>query len=1265
MNATSWKTGWLDDNGHPLPIVTGYPFIVTPFGIYDLDQAICGIAASYRDVSVVELCENSQLFIREWTFFDQCEPDGMLDVDGTALDGFRQRIVVGDFTAPVITDPGDKIIISTNSLSCDGTLVIPELEYTDNCSENLMVTAEVFRKIPVPILDDMGNQIGTDYELEPLPGTYEPGEIVGTNLDLGELYTIHYTVKDGCGNQAEAEVDVEVIDNLEPIAVCDDDLHISIGDGVARISAEDVDEGSWDNCGLEDIFISRKLKDNDLRDAYLMEVYNLSFDQLKPDETKSDWDKNVDSDIWVLESNEDMQVLRFKDGMWFTWWSKEVWFLCEDINTEVRVELLVIDVNGNTNTCHTDIPIEDKLPPTCHAPDHVTLVCTDLPYGFDPYDDDQLSDLFGDASASDNCGGAVATLIRKKVDWHCNAGMIQRWFQAVDAQGRTSVNDCYQKITVESVNDYVIKFPADLSTDCLSNTMFDTIVELSEGACDDLVVSIYDERFDASGDACYKIKRTFKVINWCQYDGEGGPMHIGRDEDGNGITGDKDVYVIFTEETRDVTGKGESFTYIDANDDPFKAPPSNADKHYRRIDFREGFYEYSQFIKVHDNTAPEISYVVEGPFCSITADCFADVSIPLRLSDGCAVPEDINVQVFLLPDATTGLPNRIDLQNPANAVLVNFQFTGSFPNYFLKGRFPLGEHKLEVWAEDGCQNSSRQLIPFEVVDCKPPALICINGLAVDLMPLEAGIDADGDGDVDAGAVSIWASDFKVSGTSDCSGPIKLSINRVGEAPSVEKTELVLTCDDVDTVMVEVYAWDSALNPIRVQPDGRMGGPNYDYCETYIILQDNMFNLCGPSGPAAVSGLISTEEDEPVENVSMQLSGGTLQELITDQHGNYSFAGLADGGDYTVSPQRNDHHQNGISTFDLVLINKHILHTQPLDSPYKLIAADVNRSGTITALDLIHVRKLVLSIYKEFPKNTSWRFIPADYEFPDPGNPWAEEFPEVLSYNNLIGQMPDADFMAIKIGDVNGTVQANQQSAEHRSLSGTFQFQLKEQELRTGQEYRIPFTAEQLNNIQGYQFTLNYEGLELVDIEYGLAKEENFGFLEKGILTTSWHLPSRQTVDQAKDEPLFTLVVRSQKDAKLSDLLRINSRYTQAEAYSATNELLDVALTFEDGNGRHLEDSFHLRPDAFHLEQNQPNPWSDKTSIGFQMPQAGEVMLGLYDAQGRQLRLIRNYYEAGAHQVEISREDLPAVGIIYYTLSTQGFTATRKMILLKK
>ena len=112
-------------------------------------------------------------------------------------------------------------------------------------------------------------------------------------------------------------------------------------------------------------------------------------------------------------------------------------------------------------------------------------------------------------------------------------------------------------------------------------------------------------------------------------------------------------------------------------------------------------------------------------------------------------------------------------------------------------------------------------------------------------------------------------------------------------------------------------------------------------------------LCGPDSlTVGAAGAIATEDDLPVEDVEVSLSGQMNEMMVTAADGEYAFAGLQIDYDYTITPQLNADYLNGVSTFDLVLISKHILGVQPLDTPYKMIAADVNNSKSITTLDLI-------------------------------------------------------------------------------------------------------------------------------------------------------------------------------------------------------------------------------------------------------------------------------------------------------------------------
>ncbi|RMF22606.1 MAG: T9SS C-terminal target domain-containing protein, partial [Bacteroidetes bacterium] len=455
--------------------------------------------------------------------------------------------------------------------------------------------------------------------------------------------------------------------------------------------------------------------------------------------------------------------------------------------------------------------------------------------------------------------------------------------------------------------------------------------------------------------------------------------------------------------------------------------------------------------------------------------------------------------------------------------------------------------------------------------------------------------------------------------------------------------ITLSCDDLQgevqmQIPVEIWVTDEA--------------GNQDFCETFILLQDNM-GACGDPQVVNLGGAISTEENEGVEGVEVELNGSNQFMLTTDATGMYNFSNVPLGGDYTVTPQKDVDPLNGVTTFDLVLITKHILGSQYLDSPYKIIAADANNSGSVTTFDLVVLRRLILHIDDDFANNTSWRFVDKDFVFPNPQNPFETVFPEIININNLPADVDNADFVAIKVGDVNGSAAPNLQTVEDRNFHGTLTFALDELRLEKGQTYTVDFRARDFQ-VQGYQFTLNFDAdvLEFVEILPGVAEEENFGLtlLDEGAITTSWNGESARIAD---DEVLFSLVFRAKSNGVLSNLLSVNSRYTAAEAYDLNGNLLNVNLVFEGT----------AQTPVFELYQNTPNPFAAETVIGFNLPEATHATLTITDISGRVLKVVEGDFAKGYNQVRILRKDLSGAGVLYYQLQTPTHTASRKMILV--
>ena len=84
----------------------------------------------------------------------------------------------------------------------------------------------------------------------------------------------------------------------------------------------------------------------------------------------------------------------------------------------------------------------------------------------------------------------------------------------------------------------------------------------------------------------------------------------------------------------------------------------------------------------------------------------------------------------------------------------------------------------------------------------------------------------------------------------------------------------------------------------------------------------------------------------------------------------------------------------------------------------------------------------------------------------------------------------------------------------------------------------------------------------------------------------------------------------------------------------------------------------------YLEQNYPNPFNSTTIIQFQVPSSKFVKLVVYDLLGREIStLVNEYKQTGNYEIRFDASKLTS-GIYYYTLLTDKFRESKRMILLK-
>ncbi len=88
------------------------------------------------------------------------------------------------------------------------------------------------------------------------------------------------------------------------------------------------------------------------------------------------------------------------------------------------------------------------------------------------------------------------------------------------------------------------------------------------------------------------------------------------------------------------------------------------------------------------------------------------------------------------------------------------------------------------------------------------------------------------------------------------------------------------------------------------------------------------------------------------------------------------------------------------------------------------------------------------------------------------------------------------------------------------------------------------------------------------------------------------------------------------------------------------------------------------PESYNLGQNYPNPFNPVTNIRFRIVDFGLVRLTVYDALGNSIAsLVNQQLQPGSYEAAWDASAYPS-GVYFYKLSADGYTDTKKMVLIK-
>jgi len=128
-------------------------------------------------------------------------------------------------------------------------------------------------------------------------------------------------------------------------------------------------------------------------------------------------------------------------------------------------------------------------------------------------------------------------------------------------------------------------------------------------------------------------------------------------------------------------------------------------------------------------------------------------------------------------------------------------------------------------------------------------------------------------------------------------------------------------------------------------------------------------------------------------------------------------------------------------------------------------------------------------------------------------------------------------------------------------------------------------------------------------------------------------------------------------------------FVDREVTNGVTYTYTLAVVNLDGSRQEWGNEVNATPHAeivseFALHQNFPNPFNPETRIAFDLAAEANVTLEVFNISGQVVvTLMNGAMDAGSHSVAFSGSALSA-GVYFYTLRADGFTATKKMLLLK-
>lgn len=210
------------------------------------------------------------------------------------------------------------------------------------------------------------------------------------------------------------------------------------------------------------------------------------------------------------------------------------------------------------------------------------------------------------------------------------------------------------------------------------------------------------------------------------------------------------------------------------------------------------------------------------------------------------------------------------------------------------------------------------------------------------------------------------------------------------------------------------------------------------------------------------------------------------------------------------------------------------------------------------------------------------------------------------------------------------------------------------------------SVRQTSDVKGYGFSLAYDPARYAFVE---AREAGGNLLKSDTVRETLFLASDRTPGRVDIGAVKVDGESASGDSSLVELVfRANDTPMSSDFQVSESVLIGVDGAVDMLTHVEIGDLTPL-PERFGLEQNTPNPFNPSTAIGYQLAEAGDVRLAIYNLLGQEVRVLVSQRQVeGSFTATWDGRDAQgrrvASGIYLYRIQADGFSAVKRMLLLK-